>query len=194
MIVPRTYVSITNTYSCKYNLENYVYSNLVGEYLKRLYYNGEIKNLSSKTNVKTSLLYYPEDIMVEESIFETDSAGSYEILNIVDNAISHISRIGINESFFNSIKKDLKDNFNARLKHSSFWTEEISRKYFNGADFVTDYLQVLDSITPEKFNNFIKTFFMYGNQVIVVMEGTTEVVSTQNLLKDNEFIRDFFDI
>ncbi|MEG2849744.1 MAG: hypothetical protein RR880_05880, partial [Bacteroidales bacterium] len=72
MVIPRTYVNVTLSSGMPYSIENYVLSKIMNNYLEKLYTNGQIKNMASKSNVKTMLRYYPEEIMVTESNFETD--------------------------------------------------------------------------------------------------------------------------
>lgn len=61
-----------------------------------------------------------------------------------------------------------------------------------GKDFISAYIETLESISIDKFIAFVRDISSKGNHVSVVMEGTTEDVNTQNLFRDNEFIRDFF--
>ena len=42
--------------------------------------------------------------------------------------------------------------------------------------------------------NFVEKVSRRGNRIVVVLEGTTEDVNTQNLFRENQFIREFFDL
>lgn len=194
MVIPRTYVSFTISQGMPYDIENHILSKMFDDYLKRLYMNGQIKNLASRSGVATKLMYYPEEIMVSESNFETDSLRANEIIDIIETKLRDVSENGIEPSLFYSIVKDRKEWFADAAKENNYWLETIERRYIVGKDFHSSFMKVLEEITPDKFSNFIRNLHYNGNKIILIMEGTTEDVKTRNLFKDNQFIKDFFEL
>jgi predicted Zn-dependent peptidase len=66
--------------------------------------------------------------------------------------------------------------------------------YLFGHNFHTGYLQTVENVTPDNFKAFVDKVYRRGNMITVIMEGTTEDVNTQNLFRENQFIKDFFDL
>ncbi len=194
MVIPRTYVSVTISCGMPYNIENFVLSSVFDKYMERLYKNGQIKNFAAKSGINTGLLYYPEEIMVSESDFETDSTGASEIINIMDSEMENVTLKGVDDVLLYSVIKDVRDKFNSVSKRNRYWLETIERRYMIGKDFHSTFLKELGDVTPGKFGEFVKRLKNSGNRIVVIMEGTTEDVNTRNLFKENKFIRDFFDL
>ena len=80
------------------------------------------------------------------------------------------------------------------MQSSSFWVDSYIGGYLQGKDLYSGYLSVIENITPDNFKEFVDKVCRRGNKVTVVMEGTTEDVNTQNLFRENQFIREFFDL
>ncbi|MEG0891193.1 MAG: insulinase family protein [Bacteroidales bacterium] len=194
MVIPRTYVNVTLSSGMPYSIENYVLSKIMNNYLEKLYTNGQIKNMASKSNVKTMLRYYPEEIMVTESNFETDSISAGEIVNVINNELYKVSYSGIDSTLFYSMIQDIRSNFNVVSRGNNYWINALERRYITKKDFHNNFLKVLGEITPNRFSDFVKDIKENGNNITVIMEGTTEDVKTKNLFKDNKFIKDFFEL
>lgn len=194
MVIPRTYIQITLSCGMQYNLENDVLSKLLDKYLNGLYINGQIKNLSSKSSAKAQLGYYPEQIMVASSTFETDSLKADQILSIIDYQMDNLARDGIDPTLFYSMIQSVRDDFNEASKGNDYWLNAMEKRYIVEKDFHSNFLKMLGEMTPDKFNWFVKKILQNGNKVVVIMEGTTEDVSTRNLFKDNKFIKDYFNL
>ena len=56
------------------------------------------------------------------------------------------------------------------------------------------YMAEIAGITAKDFCSFVDKLYRRGNRITVVMEGTTQDVNTQNLFRENQFIRDYFDL
>ena len=55
-------------------------------------------------------------------------------------------------------------------------------------------MTVLEGVTAADFKEFVDKLCRRGNRITVVMEGTTQDVNTQNLFRENQFIREYFDL
>ena len=194
MVVPRTYVSVTRSIGVDYDIKSSVLAKITEEYLNRLYINGSIKNLSSKSTMNASLQNYPENIVLYKSTFETDSAGADKIINIVNRSLESVVNYGVEESLYNSIKKDLASEFTLNSTKSSYWTDVLAKRYLFERDFHTNFLSTLANITQVEFRDYIQALIESGNKVVVIMEGTKEDVKSKMLFEENEFIRDFFEL
>ncbi len=194
MEVPRTYLSITHSLGVDYNIKSSVLAKITEEYLNRLYINGSIKNLSSKSTMESNLLNYPENIVLFTSTFETDSLGSHTIIDIVNSSLESVASNGVEESLYNSIKKDLSSEFALNSNKSSYWSAVLANKYISGEDFHTNFLKALEDISATEFCDYIRELIETGNKVVVIMEGTKDDVQSKMLFEKNEFIRNFFEL
>ncbi len=193
MVIPRSYISINLSHSADFNVKTDVLSKLTTAYLDNVYNNGSIKNLSSSSSIESSLKYYPEEVVLYESLFDTDSIGINSILNIFDQTLKDLSNNRMDTTLFNNIKKGLKDSFTLNEKSTDYWLSILENRYVTGEDFYSEFNQTLDNITPLVFSQYIKELYEKGNKVTVIMEGTTENTRTRNLLKGNDFIRNYFE-
>lgn len=194
MVIPRTYVDVTLSCGMPYSIENFVLSQVFNVFLEKFYINGQIKDLAAKSRVTTKLLYYPEDIMVSESRFETDSAGAAGIVEIMDAGLDHVARSGIDPGVLEGLMKEVRSNFNKISGGNRYWLETLERRYMVGKDFHSPFLKVLEEVDTAAFREFVRRLKQQGNRVVVIMEGTTEDVKTRNLFRENKFIRDYFEL
>ena len=80
------------------------------------------------------------------------------------------------------------------MQKQSYWVENLMGHHLQGKDLYSGYITIIETITPDSFKNFVDKVSRRGNRIVVVMEGTTEDVNTQNLFRENQFIREFFDL
>lgn len=194
MVIPRTYVDVTVSCGMPYNQENEVLGGLLQEYLSNLCSEGRIKELSPKSTVSTELEYYPEDIMLCRQRFETDSAGAAEILEIIDSKLRAAAYDGIGETEFKALKNGLMKKVTAAMDKNGYWLDTFVDSYIFGKDMHVGYLAAISGMTSARFKEFVDMVYRRGNMITVIMEGTTQDVNTQNLFRENQFIRDYFDL
>jgi predicted Zn-dependent peptidase len=153
---------------------------------------GEIKEKAPRNKVSCFIEYYPEEIFVCNATLETDSSGASKVVDLITDIEREVIRGDVNAATFDHIKQSLKQEFVANQQNNQYWLDVITDKELLGKDFISAYIETLESISIDKFIAFVRDISSKGNHVSVVMEGTTEDVNTQNLFRDNEFIRDFF--
>ena len=88
----------------------------------------------------------------------------------------------------------MKDEFLAENVNNNYWLDLFEHRYMAGKDFFSNYMKALDGITVEDFKNFAEQMMTQGNVVSVTMDGTTKDVNTQNLFKEDQFIKEYFDL
>ena len=194
MILPRAYVDVTLSCGMQNTQSNKVLSGLLEEYLRRFYAKGAVKELSPKNSVSAGIEIYPEEIMVCRQRFETDSAGAQRILDLVDARLQDVSYNGIPDEEFAAIKKGYISKVSMQMQNRKFWVDSYMESYLQGKDLYSGILATAEAITAKDFRNFIEKVSKRGNRIVVVLEGTTEDVNTQNLFRENQFIREFFDL
>ncbi len=194
MINPRTYSHITRSLGMEYNLQNYVLGNLLELYLKDVFDDRNTKRYITRSRLEVELKYYPESILEINSGFETDSLNAGKVCDIMDNSLSAIANGMYAQAQFDKLKKTLAAQFEKKSVSNEYWLDVMDCRYMIGKDFHSNYLKVLDGITVGEFADYVGAILEDGNKVAVIMDGTTRDVNTQNLFKEDEFIKDFFDV
>ena len=194
MILPRAYVDVTLSCGMQNTQSNKVLSGLLEEYLRGVCAKGTVKELSPKNSVSAGIEIYPEEIMICKQRFETDSAGTQRILDLVDARLQEVSYNGIPDDEFAAIKKEYMAKVSSQMQSRKFWVDSYMESYLQGKDLYSGLLATVEGITAKDFKNFVEKVSRRGNRIVVVLEGTTEDVNTQNLFRENQFIREFFDL
>ena len=194
MVIPRTFVDVTLSCGMPDNQENRVLGALFQEYLQGMYVNGKIRELSPNSTVSAKMEYYPEEIFMCRQRFQTDSAGSQEICRLLDARLKEIAYNGIDAEYLGKLKSGVLRRLEAQQKTNAYWLDVFTDNYLTGHNVNSGLASAVEGVTPQKFKDFVNAVYRRGNMITVVMEGTTEDVNTQNLFRENEFIKDFFDL
>ncbi len=194
MMIPKSYVDVTISCGMPNNPQNRVLGGLLEVFLKELYANGAIRELSPKSSVSSKMEFYPEEIFICKSRFETDSAGTQDILDILESKLEDAAYSGIGNEEFALLKKNYSKGILSAMERNGYWVDNYVANYLLGKDMHQGYLSVVAGLTAEDFRQFIEKVYRRGNHVTVVMEGTVHDVKTQNLFRENQFIRDYFDL
>jgi zinc protease len=194
MVIPRSYVDVTLSCGMQNNQENRVLAQMLQEYLSGIYASGKMKELSPNSTVSAGIEYYPEEILMCRQRFETDSAGSVEILDHMHSKLQEVTYNGIGNEEFEKLKRGMFKRVEMAQEGNRYWLDAFTDSYLFGHNFHTGYLQAIENLTPDRFKAFVDKVYRRGNMITVIMEGTTEDVNTQNLFRENQFIKDFFDL
>ena len=193
MINPRTYSNVTYSLGMEYNLENYVLGNLLEAYLKKVFDGRNVKRLVTRADLSLGLKSYPESILEVNAYFETDSLNSGNVMEIMANSLKEAAD-GISAAYFTQLKKDIAGSFKKKSVTREYWLDIMSQRYMIGKDFHSNYIKVLDALGADDFAAYVGKLLNEGNKVSIIMDGTTKDVNTQNLFKEDEFIKDFFNV
>lgn len=194
MVLPRTFVDATLSCGMQNTQKNRALGILLEEYLKSLSGYGIIKELSPESSVSAGMEFYPEEIMLCKARFETDSAGAQQILDVMNAKLMEIAYNGISADEFAVIKKNGVMKMNNLMQDKEFWVKNYLEGHLLGKDLYSGFMTVLEGVTAADFKEFVDKLCRRGNRITVVMEGTTQDVNTQNLFRENQFIREYFDL
>ncbi len=194
MVTPRTYSHITYSYGMKYNIENYVLAHLTQAYLRTVFDNRSVRRLVTHSSINSDLKYYPEEILAIETAFETDSLNAQSVAESIEYALRSVAGKSLNADVFSRLANSVEEGFVKAVSGSKYWLDIMEQRYINGEDFYGNYMSTLKKITPQQFSRFIRGLVENGNKITIVMDGTTEDVNTQNLFKEDNFIKEFFDV
>ena len=95
---------------------------------------------------------------------------------------------------FAQLKKNYRKVLLSAMDRNSYWVDNFVVNYLLGKDMHQGYMAEIANITAKDFCSFVDKLYRRGNRITVVMEGTTQDVNTQNLFRENQFIRDYFDL
>ena len=93
---------------------------------------------------------------------------------------------------FSQLKRQLKDRYNTVSSTPEFWLDILQTKQMSGKDLST-IGSVVDAVTKKDFCDFVKDV-LSANRITVIMDGTTADIPTLQLLRENEFLQNFFDV
>lgn len=194
MISPKTYMNVTRSYGVPYTIENHILAKMTERYLKDMLLLPQNRRLSTVSDITASLNYYPEEIAMLNTVFVTDSSNAAVLDSLVENSLGSIAYGKGDTREFEQIKQAMQEEFANTCNSSYYWLEAIEHRYMENIDFHSNYSSVLTGITEKQLSGFVKNLLEKGNKISIIMDGTTEDVNTQNLFRENDFIREFFGI
>jgi zinc protease len=192
MDVPRTYVNFTLSCGAEFNIRNEILGEMTQTLLEDTY-RGELRHFSTNYKITTDLKDYPENIFVASSYFETDSTSATELEYAIVKKLDGVSNGGISDAQFKELANEVADKFNSNNRGNSYWLTTLERRYILGKDFYNNFSNELSGISKSEFSKFIAGL-LSGNRISVIMDGTTHDVETEKLLKEDTFIKDYFDV
>lgn len=192
MRVPSSFANVTYTNSCTPDANTFLLSQIAKHYLTN-YIKENFGKSVTHSQVESDLEYYPEDMFALTFKFESDSVNITKALSQIDLQLKDIARGRIDSKAWNKVIYDLAMMYKGENENHAELLNYLTIKYINGHDLYFE-LPDIQSVTKENFSEFIRNLLEDGNKISVVMDGTTADVETLRLLRENEFIRQYFDI
>ena len=187
-------MNVTRSYGVPYTIENPILAKMTERYLKDMLLLPQNRRLSTVSDITASLNYYPEEIATLNTVFITDSSNAAVLDSLVESSLGSIAYGKGDTREFEQIKQAMQEEFANTCNSSYYWLEAIEHRYMENIDFHSNYSSVLTDITEKQLSGFVKNLLEKGNKISIIMDGTTEDVNTQNLFRENDFIREFFGI
>ena len=108
-------------------------------------------------------------------------------------SLASCAKGNISATDFAALKKMTSDRKILESSSARYWLDVLELKYMSGKDISSATGDLLSSITKAEFCSFVKDIAS-TNRITVIMDGTTADIPTLQLLQENEFIRNFFDL
>lgn len=161
---------IEYTGKVKYDMKNRLVMNIIGELLSTRYLESirEKEGGSYGVGCAGYVLKFPvatADLIMQ---FDTDPEKQEKMMGIIHKEVNDIIANGPIMQDFNKTKESMRKEFEVNAKTNSYWSTTLIRYYLYNFDS-TDYLKVLDSITPKDVQKTLKKLVAQGNVVEVVM-------------------------
>lgn len=98
-----------------------------------------------------------------------DAQGPVEALAIVRKFLSDAFEVPIPDQILKSCKNYLKNYIEGRMKDPDYWLDAVSRRYLDGKDFTSNYVERLDAVTPEQIRSLLEDLYE-GSKVEYVVK------------------------
>ena len=87
---------------------------------------------------------------------------------IVQKEIDEIIKNGPNPEDVNKAKENFVKKFAERNNNNSTWVNYITFKAVTGRDSYTDYVKLVENVTPEMVQELAKKMFTQGNEITLI--------------------------
>ena len=102
--------------------------------------------------------------------FDTDPKRYEEMLDVVYNEIRTLAMNGPTADELVKVQEALAKRYQVNLKSNSYWRNTVLPSYYGSKyNYLTDYLEVLNSITPEVISDVLKELVNQNNVTEIVM-------------------------
>jgi zinc protease len=112
---------------------------------------------------------YPKNQSLMQIIYDTDPAKMEKMNVIVLDELQSIAADGPREADFSKVKEFTRKKYYENIKENSYWLNILDNYYFYGDDDHSNYLKILESITPNDVKTFVKEFLSQNNRATVIM-------------------------
>ncbi|HBL33672.1 MAG TPA: peptidase M16 [Porphyromonadaceae bacterium] len=165
--------SVYNVYSGKteFNLKNSILMSMF-EQILRIVYTEKVREDEGGTygvGTNGSIARYPEGQTLLEISFDTDPDKANHLNEIVEKELKAVAEQGPRQEDFTKVKEHMVKKYDEDNKENGYWLGQLQSKYFYGQDRHSDYLTILNTITPQHVQEFAKTFLSQGNEATVIM-------------------------
>lgn len=168
---PKASVFNTVTGTIERNQKNQILMSMFDQILDIIYTEKIREEEGGTYGVSTggSISRYPEGQTVLQIMFDTDPEKREHLNQIVLNVLKEFAANGPQEADFTKVKEYMNKSYNEHLKENSYWMNVLKNKYFYGEDTYSQYIGIVNAITPDDVRNFAKTLLDQGNLKTVVM-------------------------
>ena len=112
---------------------------------------------------------YPKNQSLMQIIYDTDPAKMEKMNVIILDELQSIAADGPREADFSKVKEFTRKKYYENIKENSYWLNILDNYYFYGDDDHSNYLKILESITPNDVKTFVKEFLSQNNRATVIM-------------------------
>lgn len=158
--MPNAVIDFSLLRNLEYNTENILYAEMTTLLLE---------DMLGGNRVKARFETYPESALLLNFRINTDKKNCEKMKNAILARIERIAVHGIREYEFNSIRSHILIEDNIRRCSDKYWIDVLTERYINGTDINTKRKELLESMTPEKLQNFLLDIYTNGNKIIIAL-------------------------
>ncbi len=112
---------------------------------------------------------YPKNQSLLQIMYDTDPVKMEKLNGIILDELQLIAANGPRETDFSKVKEFMRKKYFENIKENSYWLNILDNYYFYGDDDHSNYLKILESITPNDVKIFVKEFLSQNNRATVIM-------------------------
>ncbi|MCW1735348.1 M16 family metallopeptidase [Anaerorudis cellulosivorans] len=112
---------------------------------------------------------YPKNQSLLQIMYDTDPVKMEKLNAIVLDELKLIAANGPRETDFSKVKEFMRKKYFENIKENNYWLNILDNYYFYGEDDHSNYLKILESITPSDVKIFVKEFLSQNNRATVIM-------------------------
>lgn len=90
--------------------------------------------------------------------------------SIIRNELKRLQEVGPRPEDFKKTQDNMLKRHAENLQENSYWLNTLDNYYYRGFNAETDYMEILNGVTPAKIQAFAKKLLSQGNGIEVVME------------------------
>lgn len=192
MEFPRTYVNLTLSCASELNLQNTILADMTKRFVEDVC-REKLRKYITNSQVNGRLAYYPENIFVLSSTFETDSVSAESVTALIGDMLAQCAEGNITDAEFNAVARSVRESYLHDVNTNAYWLDILSLKYITGIDLSRGFEETLRSIDKSCFAGFVAKL-LAGNSIRVTMDGTTADIPTARMLNEDSFIKEYFNV
>ncbi len=160
----------------EFNAENRIYFDVVAKLLDKRYLEEvrEKEGGSYGVGVRAAVSHYPKQEYALTISFDTDPAKAEKLKGIVYDEIDKLYTDGVRQSDLDEAKMNLLKVRQENLRKNGYWMNSIMHYYNHNEVIVVPaaFEDIVDSITKEKVEEFVRKYLSKPGKIEVVMTPT----------------------
>lgn len=168
---PKASVVNVATGTIEHNMENQILMDMFEQILS-IVYTEKVREEEGGTYgvyASGSISRYPAGETSLQIMFDTDPEKMEHLNKIVLEVLNDIAVNGPRVTDFTKVKEYLNKSFSESLKENYYWLNVLNTKYSYGEDWYSQYIDMVNAVTPEDIRLFAKKLLDQGNLKTVVM-------------------------
>lgn len=172
---PMAYCVFINSAEMKEDLKNRVVLDMLEQILDIVYTKTvrEDEGGSYSVSVSSSLSDYPEKQATMQIVLPTAPAKREKMEGIIKDGMKVVADEGPSAENLQKVREYMLRSHDEAVKTNSYWHGSIFDKVVENKDFVTGYVEMVNSITAQDIKQMAKTIFQSGNFTLVSMTDDT---------------------
>ncbi len=139
--------------------------------IMRLAYNEKIREEQGGTygiTVNGGLYEIPKSSFYFSFRFDTDTTLAEPLLEIANAELDRLQTEGPSEENWQKVRESMLKKHNENLAENNFWLGALQQYQTTGLDKVTDYVNIVNSITTNEIRDYARNLFSQKNNIKVI--------------------------
>ena len=156
-----------------YSVENDIMVELIGDILGNIYVDTLREEEGGTYSPSTGAAYNPNKGEWNINyVFFTNADQQAKLISRADEELLKLLSNGADEANFNKAKEAMIKQYEINSRKNNYWQSVLNQQMrFPEVDIINTYGNVLQGITLEQFNAFMKNLYNGNNRIQVIMQG-----------------------